>query len=169
MSERDDLTEQVFHTGEPPVIRRTGPVYEMNRMQAQVEEFHHAMDQPILAFAQPLPADRVAVRIELIREEFQDELIPALQAGDLVESADAAIDLLYVVFGLCVEMGINAAPLFDEVHSSNMSKLGADGKVIIAGPDDPDGIFEGRVKKGPSYFRPKLAQLLESGVADRWQ
>lgn len=140
----------------------------MNKMQAQVETFHRAMSQPVVGQARALPADRVPIRIELIREEFEDELIPALAAGDLIESADAAIDLLYVVFGLCVELGLDAEVLFDEVHRSNMSKLGEDGKPIIAGSNDPDGIFEGRVKKGPHYFRPRLGQILESGLADRW-
>lgn len=138
----------------------------MNIMQRQVRVFHQAMGQPVGSVARPLPAERIPVRVELIREEFIDELIPALEAGDVVESADAIVDILYVVFGLAVEMGIDVEPLFDEVHRSNMSKFGADGKPIIAGPNDPDGIFEGRVKKGPNYFKPNLKTLLESGAAD---
>lgn len=138
----------------------------MNKMQQQVVEFHRGMGQPIGHRARPLPRERKAVRIELIREEFIDELIPALEADDMVETADAAIDILYVTLGLLVEMGIDAETLFNEVQRSNMSKFGADGKPIIAGPNDPDGIFEGRVKKGPDYFRPFLRELLTSGVAD---
>lgn len=138
----------------------------MNKMQAQVAEFHRAMGQPVGNRARPLPQERVPVRVELIREEFIDELLPALASGDIVESADAAIDILYVTFGLLVEMGIDAEVLFDEVQRSNMSKFGADGKPIIAGPNDPDGIFEGRVKKGPNYFKPNLKALLEHGTAD---
>ena len=83
-----------------------------------------------------------------------------------LETADACIDLIYVTLGLLVEMGVDAEPLFDEVQRSNMSKFGADGKPIIAGPNDPDGIFEGRVKKGPNYFKPNLRALLAHGVAD---
>lgn len=162
MSERDDLTEQAYHTPEPVLKRRVF----VNRMQSQVRDFHVLMEQPVGDVARALPADRIPVRVELIREEFEDELIPALYAGDLVETADAAIDILYVVFGLLVEMGINAEPLFDEVQRSNLSKLDALGRPIIAGPDDPDGVFEGRVKKGPHYFRPNLRAILESGDAD---
>lgn len=139
----------------------------MNKMQQQVLEFQRSMGQPAAYKARPLPEERKAVRIELIREEFIDELIPALEADDMVETADAAIDILYVTFGLLVEMGIDAEVLFDEVQRSNMSKLGADGKPIIAGPNDPDGVFEGRVKKGPDYFRPNLKALLAHGVADQ--
>ncbi|QNL30998.1 MazG-like nucleotide pyrophosphohydrolase [Microbacterium phage GaeCeo] len=132
----------------------------LNVMQEAVRKFQEGMRQPVALTARPLPADRIPVRIELIREEFEDELIPALHAGDMVETADACIDILYVTFGLLVEMGIDAQPLFDEVQRSNMSKFGADGQPIIAGPNDPDGVFEGRVKKGPNYFRPNLKGIL---------
>jgi len=192
MSERDDLVEQAYHA---PEVRGPATMTELGgqlftpaewevvqayakghtistiqneglNMQAGVKAFHEAMGQPVAEKAQPLPAERIPVRIELIREEFEDELIPALKAFDIVETADACIDILYVVFGLLVEMGIDAGPLFKEVQDSNMSKLGEDGKGIIAGPNDPDGIFEGRVKKGPNYFRPNLKAILESGAAD---
>ena len=138
----------------------------MNKMQQQVVAFQRGMQQPVGHKARALPIERHGVRIELIREEFEDELLPALEANDLVEQADAAIDILYVTFGLLVEMGLDASVLFDEVQASNMSKFGADGKPIIAGPNDPDGVFEGRVKKGPNYFKPKLRELIESGHAD---
>ncbi|AXQ52907.1 MazG-like nucleotide pyrophosphohydrolase [Microbacterium phage Neferthena] len=145
-----------------------------HKAQRQVRAFHEGMGQPVGTSPRALPDDRVAVRIELIREEFVDELIPALGASmitpdkvqvgvgpqDVVEVADAAIDILYVVYGLLVEMGIDAEPLFDEVQASNMSKFGADGKAIIAGENDPDGVFPGRVKKGPNYFKPDLARVL---------
>lgn len=138
----------------------------MNKMQQQVVTFQRAMGLEVGHSARPLPEELVDVSIELIREEFEDELIPALRSGDLVESADAVVDLLYVTFVLATRMGIDAEVLFDEVQRSNMSKLGADGKGIIAGPNDPDGVFEGRVKKGPNYFKPDLGALLAGGHAD---
>lgn len=189
MSERDDDIEQAFHNplAPTPAVLAQAKAAGLQRgdsfsfdneatstftpkpfavMQAQVVAFHRAMHQPVHTTARMLPEDRKGVRIELIREEFHDELIPALRSGDMVETADACIDILYVTFGLLVEMGINAAVLFDEVQRSNMSKLGEDGQPIIAGPNDPDGAYEGRVKKGPNYFRPDLKSLLESGAAD---
>lgn len=161
MTERDDLTEQVFHAPVVSFTERIAPISN-NLMQTQVQRFHQAMGQPVGLSPRPLPQERVAVRVELIREEFIDELIPALASGDLIESIDAAVDILYVTFGLLVEMGVDVEPFFDEVQRSNMSKFGADGKPIIAGPNDPDGIFEGRVKKGPNYFKPDLAGVLRS-------
>ena len=138
----------------------------MNKMQSQVLEFQRAMELPVGHVARRMPQDQKAVRHELIREELE-EFLTALQEDDLVEQADALIDLLYVVYGGLVVMGIDAEPLFDEVHRSNMSKFGEDGKPIIAGPNDPDGIFEGRVKKGPNYFKPNLKALLDHGTADQ--
>lgn len=41
---------------------------------------------------------------------------------------------------------------FNEVHRSNMSKLGADGRPIVN--------EAGRVVKGPNYFRPDLRRVL---------
>lgn len=151
-----------YHEAQMMSLENIGPA----SMQDMVKHFQASMNLPVGTTPKLLDKDRVAVRIELIREEFIDELIPALLSEDLVETADACIDLLYVVLGLLVEMGIKAMPLFAEVQRSNMSKLGADGKPIIAGPNDPEGIFEGRVKKGPNYFKPDLKGILESGAAD---
>lgn len=165
--ELDELVE-FLGTNFPGLVRKVHPAARttISSMQAQVRAFHEAMGQPVGTTAHPLPPERVPVRVELVREEFEDELIEALQNGDMVETVDACIDILYVTFGLLVEMGVNAEPLFDEVHRSNMSKFGADGKPIIAGPNDPDGIFEGRVKKGPNYSRPQLGQILVNGHAN---
>jgi predicted HAD superfamily Cof-like phosphohydrolase len=150
----------------------------VNMMQDQNKAFHNAMQIPSAGSPQAIPQSDVPVVIELIREEFIDELIPALGArviftqdgkiGHLIQSHvpnvveiyDALIDILYVVFGALNRAGMQAGPGYIEVQASNMSKLGADGQPIIAGPNDPDGIFEGRVKKGPNYFKPNLAQVL---------
>ena len=138
---------------------------EHSRMQDGVVEFQEAMGLPVNATPRPLDPERHDLRVELIREEFE-ELKEALAAGDMVEQADACVDIIYVTLGLLVEMGINVSPLFEEVQASNMSKFDENGKPIIAGPNDPDGVFEGRVKKGPRYFRPDLAGIIASGMAD---
>ena len=43
---------------------------------------------------------------------------------------------------------------FAEVHRSNMSKLGEDGKPILRESD-------GKVLKGPNYFKPDLSQFIK--------
>lgn len=129
--------------------------------QRSVAEFHAAMGQPVNATPRVLPAERVGLRMQLIQEEV-DELQEALEGADLVETADACIDILYVVYGLMVEAGIDAKPLFQEVHASNMSKFGADGKPLISRGLELDGVYAGRVMKGPNYFRPNLLDILQS-------
>lgn len=149
-----------------------------HKAQRQNAEFHKVMGIHTPRYPRAIPSEDVPVVIELIREEFIDELIPALGARiiwthdgkighlvqthepNVVEIYDALIDILYVTYGALNRAGMQAEPGYDEVQASNMSKLGADGKPIIAGPNDPDGIFEGRIKKGPDYFRPNLTLVL---------
>lgn len=153
--------------------------------QRQNEAFHLAMGIETPNHVRVIPAADVPVVVELIREEFIDELIPALGFSavftpegkflhlnqvtepDIVEIYDALIDILYVTYGALNRAGMEAKPGYDEVQGSNMSKLGEDGQAIIAGPDDPDGIFPGRVKKGPNYYKPNLERVLrEQGWQD---
>ena len=131
-----------------------------HKAQRQNREFHDVMGIETATSPRAIPVEDVPVVIELIREEFEDELIPALQEGNVVEIYDAALDILYVTYGLLNRAGMDAEPGYDEVQASNMSKLGADGKPIIAQKNDPDGTFPGRVKKGPNYFKPNLARVL---------
>lgn len=72
---------------------------------------------------------------------------------DPVEAEDALTDLDYVVKGARVQLGLPESDAFDEVHDSNMSKLGADGKPIH---DD-----FGKILKGPNYFKPNLFKVIE--------
>jgi len=92
------------------------------------------------------------LRLSLIKEEL-DELSDAMQKKDLIEVADALTDILYVTYGAGHALGINLDKCFDEVQSSNMSKLGRDGKPIY-------NEF-GKVMKGPGYFKPDLRKFLK--------
>ena len=91
------------------------------------------------------------LRIELIQEELE-ELSDAVADRDMVQIADALTDLLYVVYGAGHSFGIDLDECFQEVHASNMSKLGEDGRPIYR--DD------GKVLKGPSFFQPDLEGIL---------
>ena len=51
-----------------------------------------------------------------------------MEADEIVEQADAMIDVMYFALGTLVEMGIKPDELFDIVHNANMSKLWPDGK-----------------------------------------
>tara|TARA_B100001123_G_C14467753_1_gene693166 strand:+ start:163 stop:531 length:369 start_codon:yes stop_codon:yes gene_type:complete len=91
------------------------------------------------------------LRYNLIKEEL-DELEIALKNKDLEEVADALTDLLYVTYGAGHSFGIDLDKCFSEVQSSNMSKLGEDGKPIY---ND-----QGKVMKGPNYKKPNLKPFI---------
>lgn len=91
------------------------------------------------------------LRLELIREEYE-ELEEALDNKNIVEVADALTDLLYVIYGAGHAFGIDLDACFAEVHASNMSKLGEDGRAIKR--------EDGKVLKGPNFFEPDLAFVL---------
>ena len=93
------------------------------------------------------------LRLELISEEFS-ELAQAVDDRDMIQIADALTDLLYVVYGAGHAFGIDLDECFQEVHSSNMSKLGPNGKPIHR--------EDGKVMKGPGYFEPDLEGILGS-------
>ena len=92
------------------------------------------------------------LRVSLINEELE-EFKEAIKNNDLKEAADALTDILYVTYGAGHAFGINLDKCFDEVQQSNMSKLGNDGKPIYN--------EEGKVMKGPKYFKPDLSKFLK--------
>jgi NTP pyrophosphatase (non-canonical NTP hydrolase) len=108
--------------------------------QHNLVAFHAAFSHPVAA-TPTFDVVRTTLRLKLMREEL-DETAEAMLRKDMKETADGLADLMYVVLGTAVELGINMAPVFAEVHRSNMAKLGADGKPITR--DDgktlkPDG------------------------------
>jgi predicted HAD superfamily Cof-like phosphohydrolase len=94
----------------------------------------------------------IQLRYELIKEELE-ELNKAIKDKDMKEVADALTDILYVTYGAGHAFGINLDKCFDEVQESNMSKLGVDGKPIYN--------ENGKVMKGPNYFKPDLNKFLK--------
>lgn len=68
--------------------------------------------------------------VELIREE-TNELEDAINRRDLVEIADAQGDILYLIFGLINQYGMQdiSEKIFEEIHKSNKTKL-IDGKIL---------------------------------------
>ncbi len=92
-----------------------------------------------------------SLRYELIKEEL-GELKEAIENKDLKEVADALTDILYVTYGAGHAFGINLDKCFEEVQNSNMSKLDSNGRPIY---ND-----NGKVMKGPNYFKPNLEKIL---------
>ena len=96
------------------------------------------------------------LRIDLLREEM-DEYLQGETNDDIVEIADALADIIYIACGTAVAYGIPLDRVFAEVHRSNMSKLGEDGKPIYR--------EDGKVLKGPNYAPPDVKGVLEQAAA----
>src|SRR5690606_31183049 len=102
-----------------------------------------------------LGMEKIMLRYKLMREE-NEEYLDAAKDNDLVEVGDALGDMLYILCGTIIEHGFQhkIEEIFDEIQRSNMSKLGADGEPIYR--DD------GKVLKGPNYFKPNIEKILDS-------
>jgi len=137
----------------------------------QVKEFHRVFDIPNPPTPRVPAADRVRLRAKLITEEYFefmdsicefdmcakldqvrqdimrsiDDMKPDV---DLVEMVDALADIDYVVEGTRLEFGVNGEPIADEVHRTNLAKLGG-------GTDE-----SGKRKKPPGWQPPRITALL---------
>ncbi|MGB1370360.1 MAG: hypothetical protein ACPH4M_06120 [Flavobacteriaceae bacterium] len=95
------------------------------------------------------------LRFDLMKEE-NEEYFEAAQNNDLVEVADALGDMLYILCGTIIEHGLQhkIEAVFEEIQRSNMSKLGEDGQPLYR--------EDGKVLKGPKYFKPNIESILNS-------
>jgi predicted HAD superfamily Cof-like phosphohydrolase len=119
---------------------------------AAVAEFHRAFG---LAVRQSpgvdIDQELAGLRIGLLEEEVS-EFVAASEKQDLAGIADALADIAYVVYGTALTYGIDLGAVLREVHRSNMSKLGRDGKPLIR--DD------GKVIKSERYSPPDIESVL---------
>lgn len=120
-----------------------------------VAQFHEAFGiesakSPIVS----IPEQTVLLRHNLMKEE-NEEYLEAAKNNDLIEVADALGDMLYILCGTILSHGMQhkITEIFNEIQRSNMSKLGADGKPIYR--------EDGKVLKGPNYFKPNIGAILE--------
>ncbi len=120
-----------------------------------VAQFHSSFGLGILDVPKAdLGKAKNELRFNLMDEE-NKEYLEAANNGDLVEVADALGDMLYILCGTILEHGMQhkIEEVFNEIQRSNMSKLGANGKPIYR--------EDGKVLKGPNYFKPDIAKILE--------
>ncbi len=89
-----------------------------------VAKFQRCFGHPVAERPQLLKPPRADVRVAWMREEI-DEFVAST---DVVDQADAMIDLIYFALGTLVEIGVRPGPLFDIVHGANMAKLWHDGE-----------------------------------------
>jgi len=131
-----------------------------------VREFHEKFGHPIADEPTTLDEGYELMRLELIREELvelyeacgydaseiEKAKVVRVEGTDIVAVADALGDLEYVVNGMAVSSGIPLPAIVSEIHRSNMTKLGEDGKPIYR--------EDGKVLKGPGYEEPQLQAVL---------
>ena len=128
-----------------------------NKLKA-VQDFHEAFGlgvehKPVAR----LSDQKLKLRFDLMDEE-NKEYLEAAENNDLVEVADALGDMLYILCGTILEHGMQykIEEVFNEIQRSNMSKLGEDGQPIYRA--------DGKVMKGPNYFKPNLESILDKEV-----
>lgn len=114
----------------------------------KVKQFMEAFGQEVPARATFPDEETMQLRLKLIAEEVA-EFAESVQEQDIVNASKELADILYVVYGAGLAMGINLDQVFHDVHNSNMSKLGADGKPVYR--------EDGKVIKGPNYTKPDLS------------
>ena len=163
-------------------------------MNLMVKAFHRVYGLPIVPPNEAkgdfshISKERLAMRFGLLVEEFRElceamdldcrfqfgyldeeeetvwtesvqEAIENTDERCLPEIADATFDMKYVIIGFEYEVGIDPQFCAEEGQASNMSKLNEDGTVRYR--------EDGKVLKGPRYFRPDMARALKSwGMKD---
>ena len=119
---------------------------------SSVKKFMETFGQEVKNKAE-FPNEKIQdLRVSLIDEELS-ELKEAIKNKDIKEVADALTDILYVTYGAGHAFGIDLDKCFDEVQRSNMSKLDENGKPIFN--------ENGKVLKGPNYFKPNLEKFIK--------
>jgi len=118
----------------------------MNLHQVMVRNFHEKYGASIKQRPQVPNGTIRLLRSSLIIQEAA-EFVDAAREKDLVGMVDALGDLLYVVYGTAVSLGVDMEPVFEEIHESNMTKAGG----LSAG---------GKMGKGKGYIPPKVEEVL---------
>lgn len=134
----------------------------------RVKEFMVKFGHPVHDEPQEITDEAwLEMRLELIREELGElyeacgyetsewvavRPIRQMTTTDLVAAADALGDLEYVTNGMALGMGIPLPEVVEEIHRSNMTKLGSDGKPIYR--------EDGKILKGEGYEPPQLEAVL---------
>ena len=150
--------------------------YEVAYHDTPVREFHEVFDHPVSYDPKVVPSiENRILRVRMIAEELLElaramgvklacisgdteaedtvQVLPVDGAAyDPVETADGLGDLRYLVDGGNLLCGFPGDLVLAEIHRSNMSKLGADGKPVRR--------EDGKVMKGPKYFKPDIRRVL---------
>lgn len=97
---------------------------DFDLMIEAVREFQRRFNQGYSGPPRELPASVASLRKKLTLEE-STELVLAIDRGELDEQLDALVDLLYVLVGTAVQLGVDQVltEAFWRVHEANMKKV----------------------------------------------
>lgn len=124
-----------------------------NPFISAVREFHFACRYSHSNSPSIDDAERRDLWAKLIGEE-TEELLAALSASDLINVADGIGDVIYVCVGAALAFGLPIEDIFREIHRSNMSKMGSEGKV--------ERRADGKILRGESYTPPDISRILQA-------
>lgn len=127
----------------------------MKRQLEAVSKFHTSFGLGVSSeMKSDLGKNKNELRFNLMKEE-NEEYLEAVLNNNLTETADALGDMLYILCGTILEHGLQhkIEEVFEEIQRSNMSKLNHDGKPIYR--------EDGKVMKGPNYFKPNFESILK--------
>lgn len=157
----------------------------------QVRDFHVVFDAPCPTALTNLSVTSRYQRLHFILSEF----IETVKAGgfqidviidqdnkvdldishiegsqqDHIEMLDGLGDIVYVCYGMAIEMGVDLGPIIREIHASNMTKL-FDGKAVKNKQDEAykhlwiESEPAGKVLKGPDYQKPQIAIVINQMI-----
>ena len=125
----------------------------MEKLIKDVSAFHNACGVPVADRLGNLTADRLLLRKRLIDEEVNKELLPAMDAGDLVAIADGMADAIYVIVGAALEYGVPLDLIWDAVQKANMAKVDPVTGKVTKREDD-------KVLKPAGWAPPDIASIL---------
>lgn len=129
-----------------------------------VGDFHEKMGLPNPAFFSIFSSLKKQGRTKLLKtlklrkklileehREVQKELNQLLsgESNSAVALMKELADLLYVVYGAAVELGVDLDDVFLQVHKDNLAKLWPDGK--------PRFDEDGKVRKPDTYVHPNIS------------
>jgi predicted HAD superfamily Cof-like phosphohydrolase len=121
---------------------------EFNFLVSRIEDIAHRFHDRAKFSKNP-----AFLRMQLMTEEL-GEFGRAVVNADHVGMLDALVDMRYVADGTTLTYGFQKywRSAWNEVHGSNMTKLGSDGR--------PLKNEAGRVVKGPNYRPPNIEAIL---------
>jgi len=116
--------------------------------QGDVEDFHAAFGLVIGTHPSWPDEQAILLRRTVIFEELT-ETLEALRNKDMEGVADGIADAIYVLLGTAVSLGIDMAPIWKEVHATNMAKAGGFSRV------------DGKIMKPQGWVAPNIGVLLK--------